>query len=514
MVVRTQIKRGDAIKAIRMGMIALSFATNLFAGDDIPVVYKPLSIAALQEFGQLQSGQFGTTGRFKNEWVDHFGAFLTQTVLVGNNLTINVGLGGLFQFPKEEIVGPAWGSTQSKNFYVGPTVADVIYGFNWGDMTGSVGLGMFNYKYNSDAANLGEYLFRTGAYPTYISSGGYAFVNANQAYCLQGLKSNFSTPNFSTDLFLLTETGLAPYYDLSLAAVVQYHPFNGMIDLFGGVAMKRLVSARPSRTTRKVRENSYFIPKGESKYFSGNPNYYREQKSFYERKILEAEKAGTDTMVYAGLRDSLDKIVKNLTDKGAWVDSTTGLPLGAQFYSISATTITVGAAFDFKKLFGDNGVFGPKDLRLYSEIALLGIQNHPVFYEDRLKRLPVMFGFNLPAFGILDQIALQYEWFDSPWLNSYRKQGDENIALPDFPLGTSPVTSKNYYNDAASNDNHSWSLLIRKEMLNSLSVSAQLARDHIRSVSNQVYGGPGTDPNEILTFSSDWYLMLQFSLGI
>jgi hypothetical protein len=125
-----------------------------------------------------------------------------------------------------------------------------------------------------------------------------------------------------------------------------------------------------------------------------------------------------------------------------------------------------------------------------------------------------MVGFNFPGFKFLDLISLQYEWFNSPWINSYEPRANTNIATPAFPRGGDLLMSEVAYNDIADKDNTSWSVLIRKEMVKGLTVSGQLARDHIRSVSLQTYAGPGTDPNEAMATSKDWYWMLQFSVGI
>jgi len=55
-------------KAITGFLIA---AMACFADEDLKIEYKPLSIGALEEFGVLQSGRFGTkTETFESEWVD------------------------------------------------------------------------------------------------------------------------------------------------------------------------------------------------------------------------------------------------------------------------------------------------------------------------------------------------------------------------------------------------------------------------------------------------------------
>jgi hypothetical protein len=502
------------IPALIAGALTLGF------GDDKPnIEYKPLSIAAFQEFGTLQSGVFGgATEGFKKEWTDHFGAFLTQEATINGNLTLRVGLGGIFEFQKSEMVGSTWGGTQYKNFFNGPTVADANYSFG----SGSIGLGMFPFKYNRDAHNLGEYLFRSGPYPGYIGSGGYSYVGDNQAY-LQGFKSKWTFGNLSADLLLLTETSVPPLYDLSLAGLVRYSIGEGLLDLTGGVNLKRLVPIRPSRTSRKSPSNAYFT--NQYGTWTGKVAFYDESAAFYKSKADSAGKIAkvietTDSAGAAKLRqDSAAFMVPyaavkaNADSVRAWTDPARADKPSYEYYTQSGIMATFAASLDLKK-FIHSDVFGPNDLRLYTEVAVLGLKDYPVFYEKINERVPVMFGFNLPGFKFFDLISIQAEFYNSPWLNSYEESGSTNEATPAIPKGKNWLYSEQTYKDVTADDNLYWSLMIRKELIAGLSFTAQAARDHIRSVSTTNFFGPGTDPNEILYSNKDWYWMVQFSFGI
>jgi len=100
----------------RLDATVLLLACAIFPamGEDVQV--KPLSIGALYEFGMLQGGRFRNLPEFRQEWVDHFGAFFTQSTDAGDLWTVNVGLGGLFEFQKPEVAGALWGGTQNRNF--------------------------------------------------------------------------------------------------------------------------------------------------------------------------------------------------------------------------------------------------------------------------------------------------------------------------------------------------------------------------------------------------------------
>src|SRR5690606_34555607 len=67
--------------------------------------------------------------------------------------------------------------------------------------------------------------------------------------------------------------------------------------------------------------------------------------------------------------------------------------------AFSGTKLMANAAFDPKALFGD-GIFGREDLKVYAEIALIGLDNdsaHEALYGGLTERMPVMVGINLPV---------------------------------------------------------------------------------------------------------------------
>jgi hypothetical protein len=171
------------------------------------------------------------------------------------------------------------------------------------------------------------------------------------------------------------------------------------------------------------------------------------------------------------------------------------------------------ATLDLKKIFPFEA-FGREDMKLYSEIALLGVRNYPVFYTRRSERMPIMAGVNLPGFRLLDLISLQVEWFKSPWLNNTAQLANEAIPLPIFPIASDTVASKNEWNDLAKKDDFKWSLLVQKKIGKFITISGQAADDHMRMVSSRYFYGPQFDHNEITVSKDDWYWMTQISWGI
>jgi hypothetical protein len=481
------------------------FAASSSAEDGPKIESKPLSIGALQEFGQLEKGIYkigpGNVGEvWTNDWIDHFGAFVTKEAVVDDRLFLSGGLGGVFQFRKPEKVDPGFYGSQRKGFFIGPTKAVAEYHF--GDPAApwlTLGGGMFMYKYNPDAVNLGEYLYRSGAYPAYTATGGYVVINSAAAN-LQGFKASYRHGGFNADALITTETNLAPLYDWSLGGIVGYKIADGLIDLGAGVNFKRLIPVRPSRTSRHSPTNGYFSLNG--KDYTTNANYYDAQVQFYANKHTAADSAKA-----ALIQQDLD-VVTRVNDEA---DSAPKPQI--KYFTNSGTLGMVRASVDFKKLF-ESEYFGPQDLKLYSEAAVLGIKNYPVFYTKVTNRMPVMLGLNLPTFKLLDLFAIQVERFASPWLNNTSQIANDANPLPHFPIASDSVASVKEWNDLATKDDLKWTLLVQKKLGNFITISGQLANDHMRTVSSRYFYGPQFDHNEVTVGKSDWYWMTQISWGI
>jgi hypothetical protein len=128
-------------------------------------------------------------------------------------------------------------------------------------------------------------------------------------------------------------------------------------------------------------------------------------------------------------------------------------------------------SFDPKPLFGNPAILGSEDLRIYCELAVLGVKNYPKYYEDILKRIPIMAGINLPAFNILDILSLEVQYYGKERINSwgYRKS---LMPLPEDP----------YFGDTLNNQyelsNWKWGLYAKKTLFNTFDIVAYIGRDH------------------------------------
>ena len=89
---------------------------------------------------------------------------------------------------------------------------------------------MFTFKYNPDGRNFGDYIFRTGTYPTYIITN-FDFPAAR----LLGLHlSSDPIANLHADLLLTSEAFIYPLFDFSLTGIASYKLFNA-IEIGAGI---------------------------------------------------------------------------------------------------------------------------------------------------------------------------------------------------------------------------------------------------------------------------------------
>jgi hypothetical protein len=318
--------------------------------------------------------------------------------------------------------------------------------FSWGSPL-SLELGIFPFKYNPDVRNLGEYVFRSGVYPGFLIG---EFDKAEAL--LTGLRINDRIAGkFNQDLLLTLEEQFKPFHDITLSYLAAYTP-HPAVTAGAGIQFSHLISVDEKRTT----------PKFAGSWYIKDP----------------------DTLASASGVDSILGDTVFLTFRGA--------------------KIMGRLCFDIKQLFSTS-VFGSEDLKLYCEAAILGLQNYDLYYDTLWQRIPVMAGFNVPAFKILDVLSLEAEWYGSPYPNNYQN------AFAIWP-GPRPIPDPNprYSASVYRKDDWKWSVYAAKTIVRSFSVTAQFARDHFRTRANNVYN---IEREESLTKDDQWYWMLKFAYG-
>ncbi|MGA2508207.1 MAG: hypothetical protein ABSF80_12105 [Chitinispirillaceae bacterium] len=356
---------------------------------------------------------------------------------ITGNLGMEMRIGNEYPFyPSDQ------GKSRRLYFYPYLSRADLTYSF--GDKQNpylNIALGYFPFKYNDDARNLGEYLFRSGTYPQYLITN-FDFPLAR----LLGLHLSGSLiDKIKWDVLATTNIEWTAIGDLNLSAIVSYKPIPA-IEVGGGVSFCSIISVNKNMTT---------------------PDY--------------ATTSTTDRYVENG--DTL-------------------------FYTFAGTKLMARGTLDPQSFF-PNTIFGKEDLKVYGELAVLGVKNYPasldsvVRYDDILTRMPIMFGFNFPAFKVLDVLSLQGEWFYSRYPDDMNPLVFDNQPIPFTSFNGGDIPLKGLYNPNAYKGNiWKWSVYGKKTLAGHFQITFQCARDHLRwyrmDFSTQDY-------NEALRTNKDWY---------
>jgi len=297
-----------------------------------------------------------------------------------------------------------------------------------------VAIGQFAYKYNPEVRDLGEYLFRTGTYPLYIINK-FDFPLAR----LTGLRLgyHFASPaklfeqnivRFTIDGMLLTEREMMPFHDFSLAFIGTINMFNAL-ELGGGVNFARLFPVDDDFTTPQGKDNMFLQNENDTGYYT-----------FKGAKIMI--RATVDPVFFLRGREGF---------AGDWM--------------------------------GQNGC------KLYSEIAVIGLENYPAQadsingvsynpygYDDLSSKMPVMIGFTLPMWKLFDVFAVELEYLDCPYPNDYKNV----VKNWNKPLPVVVDSNEVYYTpDLYARNNWKFCIYAKKNIGRNFSILVQIARDHL-----------------------------------
>lgn len=286
------------------------------------------------------------------------------------------------EFPRQVNVG----RTRRYYYYFYLTQAELVHRlFDKYGLRVDVGGGYFPYKYDDNARNLGEYLFRSTAYPqTLTTEFDFPFARIAGLYARSSYVSGPNTINF--DLIANLNTEWMAIGDLNLTMIASYN-YARLFEVGAGVQFGSIISADESATTPKADETQYLNGTDTSQYYTFRGTKVMGRFSFDPKKLL----SGMDIF---GEQDL--------------------------------------------KIYGEAALLGVKNY---------GVALHsPVWYNSILERIPVMLGFNLPACKILDVLSLEGEWWGNRYPNSMEGIVNNGLPLP-FPQGTKTVDSTEHKND-------------------------------------------------------------------
>lgn len=339
--------------------------------------------------------------------------------------------------------------------------------------------GYFTHKYNPDARNLGEYLFRTGTYPQFIVSS-FEFPMAR----LLGFKASsylFNT-SFKNDLFFTSEINSWPLQDFSLSYIAGYN-LKQYVELGAGVHFNHLLSVKEEYTTpEKSPLNRYYTPK-------------------------------TDTTCDTG------------------------------YYSFRGAKLMGRVSLNVKKYIpGLEKICGKEDLKLYGEIAVLGVKNYtnhiitgdtvkdslgdPVvdpltglplltnkhwikdqdsYYDDISARMPILFGINIPTFKLMDVLSVEFQYWNSKFPSNSRvaeNMDEQNLPIPFVPAKGS---------EEATWSKWKWSVYAKRSIGDHFSISGLIARDHMRPITH--HPGNRQDKGDFLTKKDHYWWVVRLAAG-
>jgi hypothetical protein len=457
---------GAAKPALRSGitaalaLAALASLVSLPAQAEDKVELKPLHSGASLYFGQMFNIE-DSASDFSNfnstVTLPQTSLWMVQEATINERLDFTLGIAGTFWYPFPEDKNVGYTSYRLG----GVAISQASGNYKFGDISKpwlQISVGLQGYKYNPYAKNFGEYLFRSEAYPTTIRTGDWGAIdNAGAGIWGVAFKGSFLDGLVTNDFLVTMANERSPLNDISFTDVVSVN-LGKTFQIGGGAVLSRYIAIDPAKSKPKLLETGWF-------------EYTAADKARWDAFL--AQKTATDPTFLA--TKGLEKIIR-LPDGSLDTIPDTGLDVGTDYWANSGrpmvhylvygdtsdalanssgifktnsieyidykTIMLMGRfAFDPKPLLGGAAeMFGEQDLRLYGEMAVLGLNNYPLYYSKMSQRMPVMVGFNVPMFGYIDFLTLEMEYLKNPHMNSDAVPSLNRAPRPKSELATRPET--------------------------------------------------------------------------
>ena len=310
-------------------------------------------------------------------WQERFLFLFGSNAVLNEHIRLVLNIEGKIAFAYPQMKEADYRTTQAPSYVFSPIQAEGIYSLGDPEKPWlQFGMGFFPYKFNPDARNLGEFMFRSGTYPPYI------IADFNHCYGrLLGLRaSSMLFESLRQDLLFTSELLMFPTQDYSLSYIVHYS-LAGLMDVGAGV------------------DWAHSFPIGSKDFASA----------------VKSDETGDRYIAAAG-------------------DTATS------YYDFKAIKPSIMVAFDLKKLLPPMiaELLSKNDFRLYGEACVTGWENFKnydttkiSYYENRMDRTLLMVGLNIPTtkWG-LDVLSLECEYYSKKYANSFRNVIEMNIATP------------------------------------------------------------------------------------
>ncbi len=280
--------------------------------------------------------------------------------------------------------------------------------FNWDKVDFTVGL--IKYKYTA-SKNLGEYLYRSHSYPTILYTSQALNILDDPSVTVLGASVNWSWANGRIKHIFngFFEQETFPIYDFTPSYHLYYQ--DEYIKIGGAISLDRFIHFREA-------------------VIDSNPTVRDAPNNFDYAKFIDS--TGIDNFYSTKISFQIDLNLGNI--------------LNLSYVSRSA-----------------------EQFSLYSEVAVLGLENHEPIYAKRSERTPIVVGFNLPLNNLsklsLPNINFELEYLKNPYLS--RALSKELSFVPE-DLG------------AYSRDDYKWSFFLIQPIHSRLNLKIRLASDHLR----------------------------------
>lgn len=446
---------------------------------------------------------------------------------------ISIGVGGIF-WKSYETRG---GNPEDKAIKFGPGISNAFLSWAPSEKL-NLTIGYFPYKYNAAAKNLGEYLFRSEAYPTILYTGGWSWLNDVQ-YRAVGAKLTYKALDgrLQQDIGLFGEYFNSPIYDITPAYIATFKVAD-WFTIGGAGSLHRFISPTPKTKQELTRAHLYrenfYLPElqakrrfivsipdyiGTSAYdvrYSTAPNVDSLKNSIWASEAATLSAYNITSAADIPLREDTSSLSRRDYRPGQYVtrlesdivqqiaedggDSATyfGHPLNANnttqsvSFDLAAVKLLAFFELDFNKLLGLEEANMGK-FNIYGEIAQLGLKNYPIFYTKYEERRPIMAGLSIPTMGLLNNLSFEVEYLKNPNAASLRSTYDKLDLTPD----------EEFRYQSFAKDDFKWSLHASRVLSKFFTIYVQVANDHMRLKDG--YARPNFVP--ITSEGNHWYWM-------
>ena len=287
-----------------------------------------------------------------------------------------------------------------------------------------------------------------------ILISGFEIKHTRPVANTMGLRLQSILGGFEQNLILNSETETYPLFDGSVAYIGSYN-FGGALRLGAGVNLSHILPV----ANRLTNPDTLAYDRSDSDPLDGDP--------------------ASRTWIY------VDTVAHDTT-----------------YLSFAGTKVMADFCFDPKAFF-ETELFGADDLKLYGELAVIGLdmtKAYKAVYGGYQRRMPVMVGFNFPAFKILDHLSLEVEWYGARFKDDLARYQSTTANY------MSPLPVPNRTGMDLSKDDWKWSLHAQKT-LGQFRLAGQVANDHSRP--GGTITAPGSEWESFFARPSDMYWALK-----